>query len=161
MTNIEKKGYHPVILRIYNKEKQLILEDEVLCAYDSQTNKIQAMGKEAREYIDDNQIVVVNPLKWGAVADFTIFQKLMKLTMKKVMKGMLRKPRLVLCIPAKLTQVETIAFKDALMESQMREVYLFEKTFKEVFQEKNTIEGIQPELYAEFVSDYYACEYYG
>ena len=161
MTNIEKKGYHPVILRIYNKEKQLILEDEVLCAYDSQTNKIQAMGKEAREYIDDNQIVVVNPLKWGAVADFTIFQKIMKLNMKKVMKGMLRKPRLVLCIPAKLTQVETIAFKDALMESQMREVYLFEKTFKEVFQEKNTIEGIQPELYAEFVSDYYACEYYG
>lgn len=161
MTNIEKKGYHPVILRIYNKEKQLILEDEVLCAYDSQTNKIQAIGKEAREYIDDNQIVVVNPLKWGAVADFTIFQKIMKLNMKKVMKGMLRKPRLVLCIPAKLTQVETIAFKDALMESQMREVYLFEKTFKEVFQEKNTIEGIQPELYAEFVSDYYTSEYYG
>ena len=89
MTNIEKKGYQPVVMRIYNKERQLVLEDEVLCAYDTQTNKIQAMGREARRFTEDNQIAVVNPLKWGVVADYTVFQKVMKLQVQKVMKGKL------------------------------------------------------------------------
>ena len=94
MTNIEKKGYQPVIMRIYNKDRQLVLEDEVLCAYDTQTNKIEAIGREARKFTEDNQIAVVNPLKWGVVADYTIFEKVIKLQLQKVMKGKLLKTRL-------------------------------------------------------------------
>lgn len=161
MTNMEKKGYQPVVMRIYNKERQLVLEDEVLCAYDTQTNKIQAMGREARKFTEDNQIAVVNPLKWGVVADYTVFQKVMKLQVKKVMKGAIRKKRLVFCVPAKLSQVESTAFKDAFLDSTMfREVYLMEKSYEEMLQEPLPEEIKEPGLYIELVSDYYASEYF-
>lgn len=75
MTNIEKKGYQPVLMRIYNKDKQLVMEDEVLYAYDTLSSKILALGREARDLVDDNQVAVVNPLKWGVVGDFNDFQK--------------------------------------------------------------------------------------
>ncbi len=162
MTNIEKKGYQPVVMRIYNKERQLVLEDEVLCAYDTQTNKIQAMGREARKFTEDNQIAVVNPLKWGIVADYTVFQKVMKLQVQKVMKGTIRKKRLAFCVPARLSEVERKAFEDAFYSSMLfREVYILAKTFEEMIQEPLS-EGVkEPGLYVELVSDYYASEYFG
>lgn len=161
MTNIEKKGYRPVVMRIYNKDRQLVLEDEVLCAYDTKTNRIQAMGREARKFTEDNQIAVVNPLKWGVVADYTVFQKIMKLQLQKVMKRMVLKTRLVFCVPAKLSQVESVAFKDALFDSTMfRDVYLIEKPFEEMIQEALPEGMKEPGLYVEFVSEYYAGEYF-
>ncbi|MBR4085564.1 MAG: rod shape-determining protein, partial [Lachnospiraceae bacterium] len=113
MTNIGKKGYQPVVLRIYNKDRLLVLEDEVLCAYDIRTNQIKAIGREARKFTEDNQIAVVNPLKWGIVADYTIFEKVIKLQLQKVMKGKLLKTRLAFCVPAKLSEVERKAYEDA------------------------------------------------
>ncbi len=161
MTNIEKKGYQPVIMRIYNKDRQLVLEDEVLCAYDTKTNKIQAIGREARKFTEDNQIAVVNPLKWGVVADYTVFQKVMKLQLQKVMKGKLLKTRLAFCISAKLSEVESKAFEDAFyMSTYFREVYILAKSYEELLQEP-LAEGMkEPGLYIELVSDYYAGEYF-
>ena len=161
MTNMEKKGYRPVVMRIYNKDRQLVLEDEVLCAYDTQTNRIQAMGREARKFTEDNQIAVVNPLKWGVVADYTVFQKIMKLQLQKVMKRMALKTRLAFCVPAKLSQVESVAFKDALFDSTMfRDVYLIEKLFEEMIQEPLPEGMKEPGIYIELVSEYYAGEYF-
>lgn len=162
MTNIEKKGYQPVVMRVYNKEKQLVLEDEVLCAYDTRTNKIEAMGREARRFTEDNQIAVVNPLKWGVVADYTIFQKVIKLQLQKVMKGKLLKTRLAFCVPAKLSQVESVAFKDAVYDSTMfKEVYIITKSYEEMLREPRPEGMKEPGLYVELVSDYYASEYFG
>lgn len=161
MTNIEKKGYQPVIMRIYNKDRQLVLEDEVLCAYDTKTNKIQAIGREARKFTEDNQIAVVNPLKWGVVADYTIFQKVLKLQLQKVMKGMFRKKQLAFCVPARLSEVESKAFEDAFyMSTMFREVCIFAKTFEEMVQEPLPEGMKEPEIYVELVSEYYASEYF-
>lgn len=161
MTNIEKKGYRPVVMRIYNKERQLVLEDEVLCAYDTHTNKIQAIGREARKYTEDNQIAVVNPLKWGVVADYTIFEKVIKLQLQKVMKRIMLKTRLALCVPAKLSQVESVAFRDAFYDSTMfKEIYMLEKAFDEIKQESLTEGMKEPGIYVELVSEYYASEYF-
>ena len=161
MTNIEKKGYHPVVMQVYNKDRQLVLEDEVLCAYDTKTNKIQAIGREARKFTEDNQIAVVNPLKWGVVADYTVFQKSMRLQLQKVMKRMVLKERLVFCVPAKLSQVESIAFKDAFLDLTLfRDVYMIEKSFEEMIQESLTEGMKEPGLYVELVSEYYASEYF-
>ncbi len=161
MTNIEKKGYQPVVMRIYNKDRQLVLEDEVLCAYDTRTDKIEAMGREARKFTEDNQIAVVNPLKWGVVADYTIFQKVIKVQLQKVMKGKLLKTRLAFCVPAKLSQVESVAFKDAVYDSTMfKEVYIITKSYEEMLREPR-MEGMkEPGLYVELVSDYYASAYF-
>ena len=162
MTNIEKKGYQPVIMRIYNKDRQLVLEDEVLCAYDTKTDRIEAIGREARKFTEDNQIAVVNPLKWGVVADYTIFEKVMKLQIQKVRKGKLLKARLAFCVPARLSEVEGKAFADAFyMSTMFKDVYIFAKSFEEMIQEPLP-EGVkEPGLYVELVSDYYASEYFG
>ncbi|MBP3350887.1 MAG: rod shape-determining protein [Lachnospiraceae bacterium] len=161
MTNIEKKGYQPVIMRIYNKDRQLVLEDEVLCAYDTQTNKIEAIGREARKFTEDNQIAVVNPLKWGVVADYTIFEKVIKLQLQKVMKGKLLKTRLAFCVPAKLSEVERRAYEDAFyMSSSFKDVYIFAKSYEELLQEPLPEEIKEPGLYVELVSDFYASEYF-
>jgi len=161
MTNIGKKGYQPVVLRIYNKDRLLVLEDEVLCAYDIRTNQIKAIGREARKFTEDNQIAVVNPLKWGIVADYTIFEKVIKLQLQKVMKGKLLKTRLAFCVPAKLSEVERKAYEDAFyMSSYFKDVYIFAKSYEELLQEPLP-EGIkEPGLYVELVSDYYASEYF-
>lgn len=161
MTNIEKKGYQPVVMKIYNKDRQPVLEDEVLCAYDTKTNKIQAIGREARKFTEDNQIAVVNPLKWGVVADYTIFEKVMKLQVQKVLKGKLLKTRLAFCVSAKLSEVEGKAFEDAFyMSTYFRDVYIFAKSFEEMIQEPLPEGMKEPGLYIELVSDYYAGEYF-
>ena len=161
MTNIEKKGYQPVVMRIYDKDRQLLLEDEVLCAYDIYTSKIEAIGREAQKFTENNQIEVDNPMKWGVVADYVVFQKIMKLQLQKVMKRMALKTRLVFCVPAKLTQVESTAFKDAFMESTMfKDVYVIEKSFEEMTREPLPEGMKEPEIYVELVSEYYASEYF-
>lgn len=161
MTNIEKKGYHPVVMRVYNKDRQLLLEDEVLCAYHTRTDKIEAIGKDARKFTEDNQIAVVNPLKWGVVADYTIFEKIMKIQLQKVMKRMVRKKRLACCVPARLSEVEGKAFGDAFyMSTMFREVCIFAKSFEEMVQEPLPEGMKEPEIYVELVSEYYASEYF-
>lgn len=84
MTHIDKKGYTPITIRIYSKEKQLLLEDEVLCAYDTKTSKIMAVGKEARQYIDDAYNMVECPTKWGVVAEFIVFSQVILMFIKKL-----------------------------------------------------------------------------
>ncbi len=163
MTNIEKQGYQPVLMRIYNKDKQLVMEDEVLYAYDTLSGKIMELGREARKLMDDNQIAVVNPLKWGVVGDFDGFQKAVKFFVKKVTGRKLFKQRLVLCVPARLTQVEKKAFEDVFMMADMKEMTLVEKSFEEADWKKisEVSEGRKPyDIYVELVSEYYSCEYF-
>lgn len=164
MTNIEKKGYQPIGVRIYNKDRQQVLEDEVLLAFNTKTSKIVATGREARKYIDDNEVVVENPMKWGVVADLIIFIKVMEAYIKKVTKPMaIRKPRVVLCVPARLTRVEMTNFVDSFGQLNRSCIIttLYEYTFQQVVSEKQIETKKQPDFYIEFVSDYYASEYFG
>ncbi len=160
MTNILKKGYQPVLMRIYNKDKQLVMEDEVLYAYDTLSSKIMALGREARNLVDDNQVAVVNPLKWGVVGDFDGFQKFVKVYLNKVTGRVWRKQRLALCIPARLTEVEKKAFMDAFMMANVKEMSLSDKSIEET-DWKRLAEYIKNyDIYVELVSDYYSCEYF-
>ena len=120
------------------------------------------MGREARKFTEDNQIAEVNPLKWGVVADYTVFEKVIKLQLQKVMKGKLLKTRLAFCVPAKLSEVERKAYEDAFyMSTFFKDVYIFAKSYEEMLREPLP-EGIKElGLYVELVSDYYASEYFG
>ena len=77
------------------------------------------------------------------------------------MKGKLLKTRLALCVPAKLSAVESKVFGDAFYTSAFfKDVYVFAKSYEELLQEPLQ-EGIkEPGLYVELVSDYYASEYF-
>lgn len=52
MTNIDKVGYNTVEIRLYGKDKALLKQQPVLCAYEIQSCKILALGKAALEYVD-------------------------------------------------------------------------------------------------------------
>lgn len=78
MTNIDKIGYNIVEVRIYGKDKSLLKQEPVLCAYEIQSCKIVGLGKMALEYVENESIAVINPLKWGSVGDFVIFSKIMQ-----------------------------------------------------------------------------------
>ncbi len=160
MNNIDKKGYKPVTIRIYSKDKQLILEDEVLCAFDTVSGKIYAIGKAGREYLQDNNIVVVNPMKWGVVGDFTIFRKIMEHYIRQLPKPFARKTKVAICVPAKLTAVEHQAFMESITVYTGAPFCLVERTFEQMLAEgmEHEMKGIH--YYIEFVSEYYASEYF-
>ncbi len=160
MTNMDRKGYRPVVMRIYNKDGQLLLEDEVLCAYDMQFSQILALGKEAHKYTEEYQVMVENPLKWGAVANYTVYEKLTGMYVQKVMgRKALRKPHIIICVPAKLTQVQEVAFVDAV-GNVAREMELVMKSYHEASPDKRYEGKNAPDLWIELVSDYYASEYF-
>lgn len=160
MTNIEKNGYKPVQIKIYGKDKNLITDDLVLCAYEIKTNKIMSFGNAALEYINDDNVAVVNPLKWGAVGDFVIFSAIMKNYIKKLSSSVFSKPNLAICVPAPLTEVESKAFEESILVMSKKPSYIINKTFDNIKVENNTQISKDVNYYIEFVSEYYKSEYY-
>ena len=160
MTQIEKKGYTPITIRIYSKEKQLLLEDEVLCAYDTKTSKIVAIGKEARQYIDDAYIMVESPTKWGVVAEYTVFSKVIFWFIKKLRPKALFKPKMAVCVPANLTEVERKAFWESF-DPYVRKPFkfLYKNSFTQFAEQGQVPAGM--DYYVEFESEYYESEYFG
>lgn len=160
MTNIEKQGYRPVSIRIYTRDKQLVLEEQVLCAYDIHSSRILAIGQAALNYVQDARVAVVNPLKWGTVADYMVFNKVIAHYIKRLPTSFCLKPIVALCIPAKLTEVERKAFSESVETVVRKPHYLIEKAFEQL-----VADGMETELkgvnyYIEFVSEYYASEYF-
>ena len=167
MTNIDKKGYQPITIRCYSKDRQLLFENLVLCAYDIRTQKIVAFGKDSLSFQNDNYIYVCNPMKWGAVADYSIFQKVLHNYMKEFSTSFFRKAVIGLCVPANLTEVQKKAFEDAVISSKVTstEMFLFEMPFSKICNDidvSNDKLGIGKKVtyYIELVSDYYSLEYY-
>lgn len=160
MTNIEKTGYKPVQIKIYGKDKKLLIEDLVLCAYEIQSNKIIAFGNDALEYVNNDNMAVVNPLKWGAVGDFVIFSAIMRNYMKKLSSSVFSKPNLAICVPAPLTEVESKAFMESTLVLSKKPSYIIHKTFEDTIMENNAQISKDINYYIEFVSEYYKSEYY-
>lgn len=159
MTNIDKLGYKPVELRIYGKDKELLKQEPILCAYEIKNNKILGIGKAALEYVEDADVEVINPLKWGAVGDFLVFSKTMENFLKEIPKSFFRKPSIAMLVPAVLTEVEKIAFTNSITSSY-RKIYIINKSFSQFQTEgdKNIVGDL--DIYLEFVSEYYESEYY-
>ena len=141
MTNIDKQGYRPVTIRIYTKDKQLFLEEQVLCAYEIQSKKILAIGQAGMDYVQDDRVAVVNPLKWGTVADYMVFNKVMAHYIKRLPTSFCLKPTVALCIPAKLTEVERKIFWESVETVVRKPYYLIEKSFEQLL-----TEGMEAEL---------------
>ncbi len=162
MTNTDKKGYTPITIRIYSREKKLLLEDEVLCAWDTRTSKIVAVGKEALQYVDDAYIMVACPTKFGAVAEFDMFSKVMLAFINKLKPKAYLKPKMAVCVPANLTEVERKAFMESF-EPYVRKPFYFyyTKTFAQFIEQGLGQDAKGMDYYVEFDSEYYASEYYG
>lgn len=112
-------------IRIYYKGT--IIDEPAVIAYDGYNDKIVAIGHEAYEMIDKNPSTfsVIRPLCGGVITDFEMACQLINAFFGKVIGGVI-KPRVMATVPCGITDVEKRAVRDAIIASDMREVYLIE-----------------------------------
>lgn len=115
---------------VYVKGKGVVLKEPSVVAYDRDSNKIQAIGEEARLMIGrtPGNIVAVRPLRQGVISDYTVTEKMLKYFIQKAIgKKSFRKPRISVCVPSGVTEVEKKAVEDATYQAGAREVSIIEE----------------------------------
>lgn len=113
---------------VYLKGKGIIIrEPSVVAIKNDTTRQPLAVGNEAKQMIGrtPGNIVAIRPLKDGVIADFDITQTMLKYFIRKVFnKGSFVRPRIVVCYPSGVTQVERNAIEEATRQAGAKEVYL-------------------------------------
>ena len=115
---------------VYIKGKGVVLKEPSVVAFDRDTNKIRAIGEEARLMLGrtPGNIVAVRPLRQGVISDYTVTEKMLKYFIQKAMgKKSFRKPRIAVCVPSGVTEVEKKAVEDATYQAGAREVLIIEE----------------------------------
>ena len=115
---------------VYVKGKGVILKEPSVVAYDRDTNAIKAIGEEARLMLGrtPGNIVAVRPLRQGVISDYTVTEKMIKYFVQKTLgKRTFKKPRISICVPSGVTEVERKAVEEATYAAGAREVHLIEE----------------------------------
>jgi len=110
---------------IYIAGKGIVLTEPTVVAVDELTNKILAVGREAKEMIGKtpSDIKIYRPLKEGVIADYKATLAILKYFLSKIKASRFFKPLLVISVPAGITSTERKAVIDAALEAGAREVY--------------------------------------
>lgn len=115
---------------VYIKGKGVVLKEPSVVAFDRDTNKTKAIGEEARLMLGrtPGNIVAVRPLRQGVISDYTVTEKMLKYFIQKAVgKNRFRKPRISVCVPSGVTEVEKKAVEDATYQAGAREVAIIEE----------------------------------
>lgn len=115
---------------VFIKGKGVVLKEPSVVAIDRDTDKIKAVGEEARLMIGrtPGNIVAVRPLKQGVISDYSVTEQMIRYFIQKsVGKRSYKKPRICVCIPSGATEVETKAVQDAAFQAGAREVFVVEE----------------------------------
>lgn len=112
------------------KNKGIVLNEPSVVAINTKSNKIVEVGHKAKLMIGKtpDSIQAIRPLKNGVIADYEMTEKMLREFYKIVLKrNVLTNPKVVICVPAGVTQVEKRAVVDATKEAGAREAYLIEE----------------------------------
>jgi rod shape-determining protein MreB len=114
---------------VYVKGKGIVLREPSVVAIDKNTNEVLAVGQEARKMLGrtPGNIIALRPLKDGVISDYTITEKMLKYFINKVCGKFIFSPRIMICIPSCVTEVEKKAVIDAATHAGARKVYLIEE----------------------------------
>jgi rod shape-determining protein MreB len=115
---------------IYVRGEGIVLNEPSVVAYDVHSSDVLAVGKEAKSYLGrtPKNIAAVRPLKDGVIADFEVTQAMIREFFLKVQRmGLFFKPKVVICVPAGITQVEKRAVVEAAEEVGVGKVFLIEE----------------------------------
>ncbi len=118
---------------VYVSGKGIVLEEPSVVAIDKRTNSVLAVGEEARRMIGrtPGNIVAIRPLREGVISDYDVTEKMLKYFVEKVVdkKGFGRffMPRIMVCVPTGVTEVEKRAVEEATRLAGAREVYIIEE----------------------------------
>ena len=116
---------------VYVKGKGVVLKEPSVVAFDRNTNKIKAIGEEARLMLGrtPGNIVAVRPLRQGVISDYTVTEKMLSYFISRTVGKSLfgRKPRISVCVPSGATEVEKKAVEDETYQAGAREVSIIEE----------------------------------
>lgn len=115
---------------VYMKGKGIIMREPSVVAVDTKTDTVRYVGHEAKEVIGrtPGSIVAVRPLKEGVIADFDITASMLQIFIKKACgNGMFTRPRVIICIPSGVTEVERRAVREASLKAGARQVMVIEE----------------------------------
>ena len=115
---------------VYVKGKGVVLKEPSVVAFDRDTNKIKAIGEEARLMLGrtPGNVVAIRPLRKGVISDYTVTEQMLKYFIQKAIGRMsFRKPRISVCVPSSITEVEKKAVEDATYQAGAREVSIIEE----------------------------------
>ena len=116
---------------VYAEGKGIVLREPAVVAIDKNTGKVLQVGSAARNMLGrtPGNVVAVRPLRDGVISDYEMTEKMLAQFLKKIIRYSLVKPRVVVCVPSGVTEVEERAVIGAAMEAGARRVYLIEEPF--------------------------------
>lgn len=115
---------------VYVNKEGIVLNEPSVVAIDNNTNRVIAVGTEAREMLGrtPGNIVAIRPLRDGVIAEYDVTEKMLKYFISKASKKKsFVKPRVMVCIPSGVTSVEERAVKQASLAAGAKEAYLIEE----------------------------------
>ena len=113
----------------YVKGKGIVLREPSVVAIEKNSGEVLAVGKEARKMLGrtPGNIIATRPLKDGVISDYTVTEKMLKYFIKKICGKYIFAPRIMICVPSRVTEVEKKAVIDATIGAGARKVYLIEE----------------------------------
>ncbi|SME93545.1 rod shape-determining protein [Desulfovibrio gilichinskyi] len=115
---------------LYTPKDGIVLNEPSVVALDARDDSVIAVGKEAKEYLGrtPDKIRAIRPMKDGVIADFEVTKKMISFFIQKVInKRNLIKPKIIICVPTGITQVEKRAVIESGQQAGAREVRLIEE----------------------------------
>lgn len=115
---------------VYMKDEGIVLNEPSVVAIDRNTDKILAVGDEAKRMVGrtPGDIVAVRPMSAGVISDYDITEKMLKYFIQKACGGgIIMRPRIMICIPSEVTQVQKRAVIDAAVHAGARRAFLIEE----------------------------------
>ena len=115
---------------VYIKGQGTVLQEPSVVAIDKNTDTILAVGEEARSMLGrtPGNIVAIRPLRQGVISDYGITEKMLKYFINKAVgRPLMRKPRIAVCVPSSVTEVERRAVEDAPRQAGARQVFVIEE----------------------------------
>jgi len=114
---------------VYAKQRGILFAEPTVLALNKETGAVLAMGEEAWRMIGrtPGYIVAVRPLRSGAISDFDITEKLIRLILQKAGVSWWGRPKVLVCVPSALTDVERRAVEEATLSAGARSCHLIEE----------------------------------
>jgi rod shape-determining protein MreB len=115
---------------IYIKEKGIVLNEPSVVTVETHSKKILAVGEEAKRMVGrtPGNLTAIRPMREGVIADFDMTERMLRYFIQKVHRGSgLVRPRIIIGVPSRITQVEQRAVKESAELAGAREVYLIEE----------------------------------
>ena len=115
---------------VYVRGRGIVLSEPSVVAIDERTGEVHAVGSEAQLMIGRTpaSISADRPLRHGVIADFEVTEAMLRRFMEKVLSSRFSRPRLVMCAPSGVTEVERRAVEEASLSAGAREVHLIEES---------------------------------